>query len=210
MAGRNPADPAFSFRVLWFGRRTGSGGSRVGEDDRRPCGPGAAGLLDDEDEPRREHQERDAAEDDAEEVCLAHASPSGPDGQSPVAPAAAAEHKPYSPTDPSVGVSRRDGTARESESEAGADGAGRNGPRLVLVLYALLVAVGGVAGVGVGLFVRDATAPRLLGLVSLPPTPAGFALYGTVTVGLALGVPLALVVYVSRRVDDPNAVDAEE
>lgn len=94
-------------------------------------------------------------------------------------------------------MSRRDGTTDESGGARG-----RNGPRLVLVLYALLVAVGGVGGALVALFVEGATAPRLFGILTLPPSVAGFAVYGAVTVGVALGLPLALVAYVSRRIDD--------
>lgn len=91
----------------------------------------------------------------------------------------------------------------------GGGGEGRrfDGPRFVLVLYALLSAVGGVAGVLVATFVEAATAPALYGVLTLPATPLGFAVYGAVTIATVLGVPLALVVYVSRRIDDPDAVD---
>lgn len=82
-----------------------------------------------------------------------------------------------------------------------------DGPRLVLVLYALLVGVGLVGGALVGVSVEDLTAPHLFGLVALPPTPVGIGVYGGVTVAVALGVPLALVAYVSRRIDDPHAVE---
>ena len=99
-------------------------------------------------------------------------------------------------------MSRHDGT---TDGSGGARG--RDGPRLVLVLYALLVAVGGVSGALVAVFVEGATAPRLFGLVTLPPSVVGFAVYGAVTVGVALGLPLMLVAYVSRRIDDPDAVD---
>lgn len=80
----------------------------------------------------------------------------------------------------------------------------------MVTLYVLLVGVGLVGGVLVGVFVREATAPRLFGLLALPPTPVGFAVYGAATVAAVLGVPLALVAYVSRRVDDPDAVEARE
>ena len=93
---------------------------------------------------------------------------------------------------------------------SGRDGSRFDGPRLVLTLYALLVGVGLVGGALVGVFVPEATAPYLFGLVALPPTPVGFAVYGAVTVAAVLGVPLALVAYVSRRVDDPDAVEVEE
>lgn len=79
------------------------------------------------------------------------------------------------------------------------------GKRFVILLYLSLVAVTGVAGLLTGAFVEDLTAPRLFFLLSLPATPLGFAVYGAVTVGVALGVPLVLVSYVSRNVDDVEA-----
>jgi len=82
-----------------------------------------------------------------------------------------------------------------------------DGPRLVIALYAFLTAVGGVAGVLVATFVDDLSAPALYAVIPLPPTALGFGVYGAVTIATVLGIPLALVVYVSRRVDDPDAVD---
>lgn len=78
----------------------------------------------------------------------------------------------------------------------------RRGPRFVLGLYAFLVAFSGVAGVLFASVVENPRPPALLFLVSLPPTALGFAVYGAVTVGIVLGVPLAGVVYASRRIDD--------
>lgn len=79
--------------------------------------------------------------------------------------------------------------------------AGVGGRRFVAVLYVLLVAFTAVAGALFARVVEDPEPPRLLFLVPLPPTSLGFAVYGAVTVGLLLGVPLALVAYVSRRED---------
>jgi hypothetical protein len=76
------------------------------------------------------------------------------------------------------------------------------GPRFVLGLYAALVAVAGVAGYLTGTFVSGLTSPRFLFLVPFPATPLGFAAYGALTIALVLGVPLALVVFVSTRIDD--------
>jgi hypothetical protein len=81
----------------------------------------------------------------------------------------------------------------------------RRGPRFVLSLYAGLVAFAGVIGVLFAAVVTDPEPPRLLFLLPLPPTTLGFAVYGAVTVGLVLGVPLAGVVYVSRHVDAVEA-----
>lgn len=80
--------------------------------------------------------------------------------------------------------------------------AGLRGPRLVGILYAALVAVGGAAGVLIAVFVDDLRPPRFLFLIPFPPTPLGFGAYGALTIALVLGIPLALVVYVSRNVDD--------
>jgi hypothetical protein len=71
----------------------------------------------------------------------------------------------------------------------------------VAVLYVLLVGFAAVAGVLFARVVEAPEPPRLLLLVPLPPTSLGFAVYGAVTVALVLGVPLALVAYVSRRED---------
>lgn len=84
----------------------------------------------------------------------------------------------------------------------------RHGPRFVLGLYALLVAFAGVAGAAVAAVVEGVQRPVLFLLVPLPPTPLGFAVYGAITVAVVLGIPLAGVVYVSRRIDGADAVDA--
>lgn len=85
------------------------------------------------------------------------------------------------------------------------------GRSFVIGLYGLVVAITGVVGAVLGAFgPDDLTAVNLLGLVELPPTPLGLALYGVVTVGLSLGVPLVLVAYVSRRVDAEQAEGVEQ
>jgi hypothetical protein len=80
------------------------------------------------------------------------------------------------------------------------------GRAFVLVLYLALVAVSGVMGALFTVAVDDPAPPALFFLVELPPTVAGFALYGAVTIAVVLGLPLALVVFVSERVDDVDAV----
>lgn len=77
-----------------------------------------------------------------------------------------------------------------------------SGRRLVLVLYVLVVCLSAVGGVLIGTFAPDLRAPSLFFLVALPPTPAGLAVFGAVTVGVGLGVPLFLVVLASRREDE--------
>lgn len=78
---------------------------------------------------------------------------------------------------------------------------GLRGSRLVLGLYAALVTVAGVAGYLTATFVDELRPPSFLFLVRLPPTKLGLALYGALTVGVVLGIPLLLIVYVSRRAD---------
>ncbi|WP_240318845.1 cox cluster protein [Halorussus rarus] len=74
------------------------------------------------------------------------------------------------------------------------------GRTFVVGFYLVVVAITGAVGAALGAAgPADLTAVKLLGLVEIAPTPLGLAVYGMVTVGLALGVPLALVVLVSRR-----------
>jgi hypothetical protein len=82
------------------------------------------------------------------------------------------------------------------------DPSGRSGRQFVLYLYVALVAVAAAAGLLTGTFVEDLRQPRFLFLVPFPASPLGFAAYGGLTVALALGVPLALVSYVSRNIDE--------
>ena len=107
-----------------------------------------------------------------------------------------------------------------SEAEAGTDDAGATpeseagpavwgGKRFVILVYVALVAVTGVFGYIIGLARPADLDPRLLGVVPLPPTPAGVALYGMLTVALVLGVLLLGVNYVSQRYDTA-AVDGED
>jgi hypothetical protein len=81
------------------------------------------------------------------------------------------------------------------------DVTGVRGPRIVGVLYVLLVAFAGVAGVLFARTVEGARRPALLFVIELPATEVGFAVYGAVTVAIVLGVPLAAVVAVSQRAD---------
>ncbi|WP_411962806.1 cox cluster protein [Haloferax sp. YSMS24] len=79
------------------------------------------------------------------------------------------------------------------------------GQRFVLGLYAALVAVSGLAGFLTGTFVSGLSPPRFLFLIPFPATPLGFAAYGALTIALVLGVPLALVVFVSARLDEETS-----
>lgn len=74
------------------------------------------------------------------------------------------------------------------------------GRRVVLFLYLIVVAIAGLTGYLLGSIGPEGLrAVSFLGVVSLPPTPLGLALYGVLTLGLGLGVALVLVAYVADR-----------
>lgn len=76
------------------------------------------------------------------------------------------------------------------------------GDRLVVRLYLIIVGLTGVMGYVLGWASPEIDPPELFGLVQLPPTPAGVAVFGMMTIGLVLGVLLVLVVYVANNFDD--------
>ncbi|MFC7020510.1 MULTISPECIES: DUF7520 family protein [Haloarcula] len=76
--------------------------------------------------------------------------------------------------------------------------AARSGDRIVVRLYVAIVALAGVMGYVLGVIRPENLQPVLFGIIPLPPTPLGVAIYGVTTVGVGLGVLLLLVVYVSR------------
>ncbi|MFU1780855.1 cox cluster protein [Haloarcula japonica] len=78
----------------------------------------------------------------------------------------------------------------------------RSGQRIVLRLYVGIVVLAGVMGFVLGSIRPEDLEPELFGVIALPPTPFGVAIYGFVTIGIVLGVLLGLVVYVSDRIDD--------
>lgn len=106
--------------------------------------------------------------------------------------------------DPDTGSESGTATGSDAETEEPRESA-VGGRRSVVTLYVLLVGFATVAGVLFANVVDNPEPPAFLFLVSLPPTAAGFALYGGLTVAVVLGVPLAAVVYVSRRIDDTPA-----
>jgi len=80
----------------------------------------------------------------------------------------------------------------------------RNGRRFVLALYTVIVGIAGVLGLILGEYVFAGSSPELFFVIDLPATAVGFATFGIVTVGVGLGLPLVLVGFVSRRVDDKD------
>ncbi|WP_276261259.1 DUF7520 family protein [Haloglomus litoreum] len=80
------------------------------------------------------------------------------------------------------------------------------GKRLILLLYAVVVSIAGLTGFLIGaLGIRGLRPVTFLGLVTFQPTATGLAAYGVLTMGLGLGVMLALVVYVSSEYVDDEA-----
>jgi hypothetical protein len=71
---------------------------------------------------------------------------------------------------------------------------------VVLALTVILTTVTGLFGAVLGLVRPDDLDPELFGVVQLPPTPLGMAIYGMVTVGLGLGLFLLAVQAVSKHV----------
>lgn len=86
---------------------------------------------------------------------------------------------------------------------------GRAGNRVVVQLYLLIVVIAGVMGLILGTISPRGLDPELFFVFELPPTPVGVAIYGAVTVGVILGILLALVVYVSHRYADTEDTNTE-
>lgn len=78
----------------------------------------------------------------------------------------------------------------------------RGGRQLVVSLYIGIVLLTAVIGFVLGTIAPQGLDPMLFGVIQLPPTPTGTAVYGAVTIGVLLGVLLLGVVYVSERYDD--------
>ena len=89
----------------------------------------------------------------------------------------------------------------DAETFEGVETAGGvDGRRFVIGLYVTLVAIAAGMGTVLSVVLRDeATSVVLFGVIDLPPTALGFALYGAITVGVALGVPLLAILYISER-----------
>lgn len=75
------------------------------------------------------------------------------------------------------------------------------GRRIVVYLYVVVVAIAAGTGFLLGTIQPQGLDPELFGVVQLPPTPLGMALYGGLTLAVVLGVVLLAVRYVSRRYD---------
>ncbi|WP_275740717.1 hypothetical protein [Halorhabdus sp. SVX81] len=80
------------------------------------------------------------------------------------------------------------------------------GRRVVVGVYLIITVIAGVMGAILGAARPDVVEPELFGVIALPPTALGMAIYGMVTIGLGLGVLLVAVSYVADRFDtrDPG------
>lgn len=79
------------------------------------------------------------------------------------------------------------------------------GSRVVLTVFTVVVLIAGVMGTILGAIRPEDLDPELFGVIQLPPTPLGVALFGMITVGVGLGAFIGAVVYVSRRYDTATA-----
>lgn len=107
-----------------------------------------------------------------------------------------------------AGAGNRDGSVPGDEVwDEVDDGASTlGGKRLILFLYAVVVSIAGLTGFLIGaLGIRGLRPVTFLGLVTFQPTATGLAAYGVLTMGLGLGVMLALVIYVSKNYVDDEA-----
>lgn len=72
------------------------------------------------------------------------------------------------------------------------------GRRVVLWVYAAIVAVSSAIGATVPVLLPEIGGPRLFFLLPLPPTVLGYAAYGGLTTAILLGIGLLAVEAVSR------------
>lgn len=106
------------------------------------------------------------------------------------------------PGQPSIVTDGETEAADEATFEGVSADAGIGGRRAVITLYLLLVGVAVVMGVVLSVILEDATSVALFGLIELPPTALGMALYGGITVATLLGIPLLGIWYISNRGDE--------
>ncbi|PSP57242.1 cox cluster protein [Halobacteriales archaeon QH_7_66_36] len=76
------------------------------------------------------------------------------------------------------------------------------GPGLVITIYVIVVLLTASIGFIIGAIGPQGLDPELFGVVQLPPTPVGMAIYGGTTIGSLLGALLIGVIYVANRYDD--------
>ena len=75
------------------------------------------------------------------------------------------------------------------------------GRRVVFLVAALVVAISAAVGSAVPVLLPEIPGPRLFGVLPLPATPLGYAVYGGATTAALLGCGLLLVVLASRAAE---------
>lgn len=94
-------------------------------------------------------------------------------------------------------------TEKETTFEGADASADLSGQQLVLVLYVLLVGIAAFMGVVLSVILaEDLETVALYGFIEMPPTALGMALYGAITIGTLLGVPLLAIRYYGLGRDD--------
>lgn len=62
-----------------------------------------------------------------------------------------------------------------------------SGQQIVIVIYVGMIVFAGIMGLILGVMIEDLQSVALLGIIPIPPTPIGFAAYGSVTIALVFG-----------------------
>lgn len=75
-----------------------------------------------------------------------------------------------------------------------------SGRRVILIIYAAVIAIAGVMGTILGVILPEqkGVAVATMGPLSFPITPVTFAAYGMISMAVTLGVLLGLVQFMSR------------
>lgn len=71
-----------------------------------------------------------------------------------------------------------------------------DGQQVVLILYVVLVGIAVFMGVLLSIILEgELESVALFGLIEMPPTALGLGLYGGITIGTLLGIPLLVIRY---------------
>ncbi|MFC6961807.1 DUF7520 family protein [Halocatena marina] len=77
------------------------------------------------------------------------------------------------------------------------------GRKFVMYLYVTIVGIAAMAGFTIGSFGIEGLDPELFGVIQLPPTAIGMAVYGAITIATLLGSIFLLMIFVSNRYAEP-------
>lgn len=94
-------------------------------------------------------------------------------------------------------------TDNETTFEGADASADLTGQQVVLILYVILVGIAAFMGVVLSVILaEDLDTVALYGFIEMPPTALGLGLYGAITVGTVLGIPLLAIRYYGLGKDD--------